>query len=80
MKYDENFVNLPLSDKIKILREEKGLTQGALAKKSGISVAEICRIEKGERQNPSVNLLNKLLYALEVDTDIYLKVTGFNKN
>ena len=80
MKYDENFVNLPLSDKIKILRVEKGLTQGALAKKSGISVAEICRIEKGERQNPSVNLLNKLLYALEVDTDIYLKVTGFNKN
>jgi transcriptional regulator with XRE-family HTH domain len=59
------------------LRENKGLSQGALAKKSEISVAEICRIEKGERQNPSVNLLNKLLTALEVDSETYLKVTGY---
>lgn len=76
----ENLMNLSLSDKIKILRENKNLSQGALAKLSGVSVAEICRIEKGERQNPSINLLNKLLKALEVDNDTYLIVTGFNKD
>lgn len=76
----KEFENLPLGDKIKFLRENKRLSQGALAKKSEVSVAEICRIEKGERQNPSINLLNKLLSALEVDTETYLIVTGYNKN
>ncbi len=75
----ENLVNLDLSEKIKILREDKNLSQGALAKLSGVSVAEICRIEKGERQNPSINLLNKLLKALEVDNETYLVVTGYKK-
>lgn len=74
---DNKFESLSLGEKIKLLRENKGLSQGALAKKSEISVAEICRIEKGERQNPSVNLLNKLLTALEVDSETYLKVTGY---
>lgn len=74
---DKGFLDLSLGEKIKVLREDKGLSQGALAKKSDVSVAEICRIEKGERQNPSVNLLNKLLLALEVDSETYLKVTGY---
>lgn len=74
---DNKFESLSLGEKIKLLRENKGLSQGALAKKSEISVAEICRIEKGERQNPSVNLLNKLLLALEVDSETYLQVTGY---
>ena len=71
------FECLSLSEKMKFLREEKELSQGALSKKSGVSVAEICRIEKGERQNPSINLLNKLLESLEVDKETYLIVTGF---
>ena len=74
---DNKVESLSLGEKIKLLRENKGLSQGALAKKSEISVAEICRIEKGERQNPSVNLLNKLLLALEVDSETYLQVTGY---
>jgi transcriptional regulator with XRE-family HTH domain len=74
---DNKFESLSLGEKIKLLRENKGLSQGALAKKSEISVAEICRIEKGESQNPSVNLLNKLLLALEVDSETYLQVTGY---
>lgn len=73
------FENKTFSEKIKELREAKGITQGELSRLSGVSVAEICRIEKGERQNPSINLLNKLLSALEVDIDTYVKVTGFEK-
>ena len=78
-KQEIQFEDLCLSEKIKILREEKGMTQGILSRRSGVSVAEICRIEKGERQNPSINLLNKLLKGLDVDTETYLKVTGFLK-
>lgn len=76
MKVDK-FSELTLGDKLKFLRETRGLSQGALSKISDVSVAEICRIEKGERQNPSINLLNKLLSALEVDKETYLKVTGY---
>ena len=47
-----------LSDKIKYLRLENGLSQGALSRLSNISVAEICRIECGERKNPSITSLN----------------------
>ena len=75
----KNFKDLELSEKIKYLRKEKGLSQGSLSRITGVSVAEICRIEKGERQNPSINLLNKLLSALEVDIDTYVKVTGFEE-
>ena len=73
------FENKTFSEKIKELREAKGITQGELSRLSGVSVAEICRIEKGERQNPSINLLNKLLSALEVDINTYVKVTGFEE-
>ena len=76
---DREFLLLPLSEKVKVLREKRGLSQGALSRKSGVSVAEICRIEKGERQNPSITLLNKLLESLEVDKETYLIVTGFKE-
>lgn len=69
---------MDLCEKIKYLRKEKDLSQGALSRISGVSVAEICRIESGERKNPSINLLNKLLESLEVSNEVYLSVTGFN--
>ena len=74
----KNFTDMDLCEKIKSLRKEKDLSQGALSRLSGVSVAEICRIESGERKNPSINLLNKLLESLEVSNEVYLSVTGFN--
>ena len=71
------FRELPLSEKVKQLRNEKGLSQHTLSKISNVSVAEICRIESGERSNPSVGLLNKLMVALGVSPEIYIEVTGF---
>lgn len=75
----KEFKDLDFGQKIKSLREDKKLSQGKLAKISGVSVAEICRIEKGERKNPSINLVNKLLKGLEVNEDVYMQVVGFNK-
>ena len=74
----KSFANMDLCEKIKYLRKEKDLSQGALSRISGVSVAEICRIESGERKNPSINLLNKLLEALDVSNEVYLSVAGFN--
>ncbi|APU59642.1 helix-turn-helix domain-containing protein [Clostridium botulinum] len=44
----------------KIIRKEKGLSQRQLAELSHISNTEISRIESGERQNPSPNILKSI--------------------
>ena len=45
-------------------RIRAGLTQTQLSQKSGISQADICRLEKGTR-NPSLALLKRLAEALD---------------
>ena len=45
-------------------RIQAGLTQAQLSKKSGISQADICRLEKGTR-NPSIALLQRLAAAMD---------------
>ncbi|EPY6468468.1 helix-turn-helix domain-containing protein [Clostridium sporogenes] len=44
----------------KNIRREKGLSQRQLAELSHISNTEISRIESGERQNPSPNILKSI--------------------
>jgi transcriptional regulator with XRE-family HTH domain len=51
--------------KIKQLREERGTTQEALAKKAGLSLGYIARLEIG-RHDPSLSTLIKLAKALKV--------------
>jgi transcriptional regulator with XRE-family HTH domain len=55
-----------LSGMIKRLREAKGLSQKALATKSGVTDAYIAMIETGKRKNPSVPVLRRLAKALGV--------------
>lgn len=45
-------------------RINAGMTQNELSKKSGISQADICRLEKGIR-NPSLALLKRLAQAMD---------------
>ena len=45
-------------------RIRAGMTQTELAEKSGISQADICRLEKGTR-NPSIALLKRLAEAMD---------------
>lgn len=71
------FRELNLSDKIKYLRLANGLSLAALSRLSNISVAEICRIESGERKNPSIAIFNKLMKGLGVSSEVYIEVTGF---
>lgn len=54
-----------MSYNLKKIREAKGLTQGELAKKSGISRITINRIENGTQKDIMVGNLNKLAIALE---------------
>lgn len=56
-------------NRLKELREQKGLTQGQLAEAVGTSIAQISRLEKGERNGGrmlDVEWLDKLAYPLQV--------------
>jgi transcriptional regulator with XRE-family HTH domain len=58
--------------RLKELREQKGLTQEALAEKIGVSRGYLSRLEMG-RHDPSLSLLRRLARALMVDVAKLLK-------
>jgi transcriptional regulator with XRE-family HTH domain len=51
--------------RLKTLREERGMTQQALADKAGISREYLARLE-GARHDPTLTMLERLARALRV--------------
>lgn len=51
-------------NKIKKYRKEKNLTLKELAERSGISVGYICHLEKGNRDNPSTQVMENIAIGL----------------
>jgi transcriptional regulator with XRE-family HTH domain len=51
---------------LKQRREEKHLTQAALADKVGVSQAYIAKLESGDKKNPTLDLLKKIAKHLGV--------------
>lgn len=62
---------------IKCLRNEKELSQRDLAEKSGVSNAEISRLETGERKKPSPTVLKALHPYLGVSYEDLLQRAGY---
>lgn len=62
---------------LKQIRKEKGLSQRALSEKCGISNAEISRIETGERQKPSPDVLKALAPVLEITYEELMNKAGY---
>jgi transcriptional regulator with XRE-family HTH domain len=58
--------------RLKKLREKRGITQEALAKKAGVSRAYLARLEMG-RHDPPLSRLRKLAKALGVDIAALVK-------
>lgn len=51
-------------NQIKKIREEKGITLVELSDLSGVSVGYLCHLEKGSRNNPSIDVMDKISKAL----------------
>ena len=51
---------------LKQRREEKPMTQAALAEKVGVSQTYIAKLESGNKKNPTVELLKRIAKALGV--------------
>lgn len=63
--FDKQARSVDVGERIRELREERGLSMRALARNSGISANALSMIERG-RTSPSVSTLYKLTAALEV--------------
>ncbi len=71
--------NVLLANRLKELMQEKGMSFGDLAEKSGISVKRIYRIANGGVSNPSVFVMMDICRALGVSLDEFFKDEAFQK-
>ena len=61
-----------LADNVKRERRMAGWTQDELARRSGVGLATVSRIEQGEIEAPRVSTLRKLAAALDLEIrDLY---------
>ena len=67
-----------INNSIKRLREEKGMTQRALAKKLNLRYDQMCRIEKSE-SNPTYKQVEKMAKIFGVIPDM-IYPSGYLKN
>lgn len=68
--YEEELEKLRVVDTLIQLRERRGLTQAALARRIGVSQPFIAKLESGETHNFSLETLVKLAVALDSNLEI----------
>ena len=62
-----------ISKNIRKLREQKGISQDRLSKLADISLNTIAKLELDETQNPTIETLQKIAKALDVQVDDLIK-------
>jgi len=68
---------MKLGDRIKILRDKGGLTQGQLAQSSSVSQGYLSQLENGDVKNPSAAVLLRVAQAMKVDPDDLFEAAGY---
>ena len=61
-----------IGEKLRILRQQKGLTVRELGDILGVSNVHVVRIENGQRK-PSIDLVDRMSRFFEVSTDQLIK-------
>ncbi len=59
------------------MRAERGYSQRDLAEKSGVSPAEISRVESGKRQKPSPAVLRAIAETLVISYPFLMQLAGY---
>lgn len=62
-------VSIGIGDRIQALREFRDITQDELARRSGVSVDTIRKLEQGVRESARINTLRNLARALDVQLE-----------
>jgi len=60
---------MPLGDRLKRAREDRGWSQAELARRAGIRQATLCELETGKQEDTRVSTLVKLAKALRVSLE-----------
>lgn len=63
-----------MKNRIKEIRDKKGITQTDLAQLTGLSVGYICHLERGSRTNPSYNTMVIISKALNTDVAVVFEL------
>jgi transcriptional regulator with XRE-family HTH domain len=71
---------MTLGERILILRRRRGMSQGALARASGLNKNTIARLEQGVLHDLSGHSLVKLSKALGCSTDVLLGVAPLDED
>ncbi len=69
VQFDAEFDRLQLARQVRALREDRHLTQAALAKLTGIKQSGIARIESGKFL-PRIDLLQRIAAAIGMRVDV----------
>ncbi len=70
--YGKEAESVDVGQRLRVLREERGISMRALARRSGLSANALSMIERG-LTSPSVSTLNKLAAALEVPITAFFR-------
>jgi transcriptional regulator with XRE-family HTH domain len=70
--YAKEAESVDVGQRLRLLREERGISMRALARRSGLSANALSMIERG-LTSPSVSTLNKLSTALEVPITAFFR-------
>lgn len=62
-----------LGKNMKKIRESKGLGVNELSRRSGVNASYISSLERDEKKNPSLTILEKLADALDVNVNEFMK-------
>lgn len=68
--YAEESLNLSIATQIKVLREQRDMTQQRLAEEAGMKQSMISRYEDVNYSSWSINTLRKLAKAFDVDLEV----------
>lgn len=60
--------------KLREVRKDRGKTQAMLAVKMGTSIRHVRALETGEKTNPSACLLCKVVVALDVPMETFMRI------
>jgi transcriptional regulator with XRE-family HTH domain len=75
--YSQSFQNAWIASQIKALREQRGMTQGELAKRAGMHQARISVLEDVNYESWNVGTLRRLANAFDVD--LHVQFVPFSK-
>jgi transcriptional regulator with XRE-family HTH domain len=60
---------LIINERIKVIREHKGLTASDLARMTGLNQSEISQIESGRKRSPRLDTIQRIARAMDVTID-----------